>query len=243
MTMSGSTCLASLRTQREKNQSWLACWRVSRRAKRGQARVSAEARKAGARVSPAMFRELERVVVLRTTNKFDGSLQSDRLNRGWKDQPAHGTNKGRGRSQLAQMDDILARTRCFKSGELGHLAKECPQNKETTTNSETFFSGMVYINSCNVHPQNRFWADRCRDNSCAGAFRSNCTGCSQDDSAGVSRGDSAGASHQEKWVKAVVRIVTRVWKSLFLACLSSMTEGLSWWTWINQGECASADFF
>ena len=67
-------------------------------------------------------------------------LQSDRLNRGWKDQPAHGTNKGRGRSQLAQMDDLLARTRCFKCGELGHLAKECPQNKETITNSETFFS-------------------------------------------------------------------------------------------------------
>ena len=43
-------------------------------------------------------------------------LQSDRLNRGWKDQPAHGTNKGRGRSQLAQMDDLLARTRCFTCG-------------------------------------------------------------------------------------------------------------------------------
>ena len=77
-------------------------------------------------------------------------LQSDRLYRGWKDQPAHGTNKGRGRSQLAQMDDLLARTRCFKCGELEHLAKDCPHNKETTTNSETFFSGMVYINSCNV---------------------------------------------------------------------------------------------
>ena len=83
-------------------------------------------------------------------------LQSDRLNRGWKDQPAHGTNKGRGPSQLAQMDDLLARTRCFKCGELGHLAKECPQNKETPTNSENFFSGMVYINSCDVHPRNWF---------------------------------------------------------------------------------------
>ena len=27
-------------------------------------------------------------------------LQSDRLNRGWRDQPTHGTNKGRGRSQF-----------------------------------------------------------------------------------------------------------------------------------------------
>ena len=124
-------------------------------------------------------------------------LQSDRLNRGWKDQPAHVTNKGRGRSQLAQVDDLLARTRCFKCGELGHLAKECPQNKETITNSETFFSGMVYINSCDVHPRNRFWADRCRDNSCAGAVRSNCTGFSQDDSAGVPRGDCAGVSRND----------------------------------------------
>ena len=121
-------------------------------------------------------------------------LQSDRLNIGWKDQQAHGTNKRRGNSQLAQMDDLLARTRCFKCGELGHLSKECHQNKETTTNSETFFSGMVYINSCNVHPRNRLWADRCRDNSCAGAVRSNCTRFSQDDSAGVSRGDPASVS-------------------------------------------------
>ena len=95
------------------------------------------------------------------------------------------------------MDDLLARTRCFKCGELGHLAKECPQNKETITNSETFFCGMVYINSCDVHPRNRFWADRFRDNSCAGAVRSNCTGFSQDDSAGVSRGDCAGVSRND----------------------------------------------
>ena len=124
-------------------------------------------------------------------------LQSDRLNRGWKDQPANVTSKGRGRSQLAQVDDLLARTRRFKCGELGHLAKDCPQNKETTTNSETFFSGMVYINSCDVHPRNRFWADRCCDNSCAGAVRSDCAGFSQDDSAGVSRGNCAGVSRND----------------------------------------------
>ena len=40
-------------------------------------------------------------------------LQSDRLNSGWRDQPAHGTNKGRGRPQLAQVDDVLARTSRF----------------------------------------------------------------------------------------------------------------------------------
>ena len=40
-------------------------------------------------------------------------LQSDRLNRGWKDQPAHGTNNGRGRSQLAQIDDL---TLCVHTG-------------------------------------------------------------------------------------------------------------------------------
>ena len=50
-----SICLASLRTQRSKNQSWPVCWRVSRRAKRDRARVSAKARKGVAKVSPVMF--------------------------------------------------------------------------------------------------------------------------------------------------------------------------------------------
>ena len=98
-------------------------------------------------------------------------LQSDRLNRGWRDQPAHGTNKGRGRPQLAQVDDLLARTRCFKYGELGHLAKDCLQNKEPTTNSETLFSGMVCNDSCSVHLRNDFCADHSRDSSRAGVSR------------------------------------------------------------------------
>ena len=72
-------------------------------------------------------------------------LQSDRLNRGWRDQPAHGTNK--------------------------HLAKDCPQNKETTTNSEAFFSGMDCNDSCTVHPRNDVCADHSRDNSRADDFR------------------------------------------------------------------------
>ena len=98
-------------------------------------------------------------------------LQSDRLNRGWREQPAHGTNKGRGRPQLAQVGDLFARTRCFKCGELGHLAKDCPQNKEPTTISDTFFSGMVCNDSCTVHPRNEFCADHSRDNSRAGVSR------------------------------------------------------------------------
>ena len=69
-------------------------------------------------------------------------LQSDRLNSGWRDQPARGTNKGRGRPQLAQVDDLLARARCFKCGKLG-LASLFSGNKDLVASSETFFSGMV----------------------------------------------------------------------------------------------------
>ena len=83
-------------------------------------------------------------------------LQSDRLNRGWRDQPAHGTKKWRGRPQLALVDDLLPRSRCFKCGELGHLAKDCPQNKDPATNSETFFSGMVCNDSCTGSSSKRF---------------------------------------------------------------------------------------
>ena len=72
---------------------------------------------------------------------------------------------------MAQVDDLLARTRCFKCGELGHLAKDHPQNKEPTTSSETTFSGMVCNDSCTVHPRNDFCADHSRDNSRAGVPR------------------------------------------------------------------------
>ena len=50
-------------------------------------------------------------------------LQGDRLNRGWRDQPTRATYKGRNRPQFAQVDDLLTRTRCFKCGELEHLAR------------------------------------------------------------------------------------------------------------------------
>ena len=81
-------------------------------------------------------------------------LQGDRLNRGWKDQPTRATYKGRNRPHLVHVDDLLTRTRCFKCGELGHLAITCSQkkeddpslfagDKETATESETFFSGMA----------------------------------------------------------------------------------------------------
>ena len=42
----------------------------------------------------------------------------------------------------------------------------------------------------------------------------------------------------------MVRMVTKVWKrGLLLACFLSMTEGLSWWTRINQRECVGWLFF
>ena len=148
-------CLASLRTPRLKNWSWPLCWRISIfwRGKKGWSKgesrdvLKLPTKEAGKGGRPENHKQVRL------------KLQSDRLNRGWRDQLAHGTNKGRGRSQLAQVDDLLARTRCFKCGELGHLAKDCPQNKEPTTNSETFFSGVVYNDSCNVHPRNDVCAD------------------------------------------------------------------------------------
>ena len=87
-------------------------------------------------------------------------LQGDPLNRGWRDQPTRATYKGRYRPQFAQrprfvhVDDLLTRSRCFKCGELGHLARNCAQkkedepslfngDKETVTGSGTFFSGMA----------------------------------------------------------------------------------------------------
>ena len=78
------------------------------------------------------------------------------------------------------MDDLLARTHCFKCGELAHLAKDCPQNKEPSTISETFFSGMVCNDSCTVHPRHDFCADHSRDNSRGGVFRNE--SCADDDS-------------------------------------------------------------
>ena len=81
-------------------------------------------------------------------------LQGDRLNRGWRDQPTRATYKGRYRPQFVNVDDLLTRTRCFKCGALGHLARNCFQkkeddpslfsgDKETITEFETFFSGMA----------------------------------------------------------------------------------------------------
>ena len=95
----GSTCLASLRTLRSKSRSWPVCWRTSRMAKRGRAKVSGEAKKGWSKG------ESGDVLKLSTMEAGKGGrpenykqvrvkLQSDRLIRGWRDQPAHGTNKG-----------------------------------------------------------------------------------------------------------------------------------------------------
>ena len=81
-------------------------------------------------------------------------LQGGRLNRGWRDQPSRATYKGPCRPEFAHVDDLLTRTRCFKCGKLGHLARNYYKkkeddpslfigDKETVTESETFFSGMA----------------------------------------------------------------------------------------------------
>ena len=81
-------------------------------------------------------------------------LQGDRLNRGWRDQPTRPSYKGRYGPQFVHVDDLLTRTRCYKCGESGHHARNCSQkkeddpslfsgDKETATESETFFSGMT----------------------------------------------------------------------------------------------------
>ena len=54
-TMMGATMsTTNSTTPRSKSRSWPVCWRISRRAEWGRARVSGEARKAGARVSPVV---------------------------------------------------------------------------------------------------------------------------------------------------------------------------------------------
>ena len=57
------------------------------------------------------------------------------------------------------MDDLLARTRCFKFGELGHLARDCPRKKERATSSEKIFSGMVCNDACAGDSRNESRAD------------------------------------------------------------------------------------
>ena len=72
-------------------------------------------------------------------------LQSDRLNRGWRDQP-----------QLVQVDDILARTRCFQCGA---SCEGLPS--EQGTDHKFRDSG---------HPRNDFCAGQSRNISRAGVF-------------------------------------------------------------------------
>ena len=129
--------------------------------KRDRARVSGEARKVVARVSPRDV--LKAGKGGRPENYKTSSMEvAERIDL---------TGAGKTSQLMERIKDVVVYSwlRWMISSlapgvsnveELGHLAKECPQNKETTTHSETFFSGMVYVNSCNVHPRNRFCADR-----------------------------------------------------------------------------------
>ena len=106
------------------------------KAKRSLGRIIVKARRALAKASSETRR-----VAKATAPKTTGN-------------PTRGTSKGRSRPHFAQVDDLLTRTRCFKCGELGHLARNCSQKKEddsslssgdkdVVTGSEAFFSGMV----------------------------------------------------------------------------------------------------
>ena len=162
--MSGSTCLTF-------EEPELACMLENlQKGKKGSSK--------GFREGKNGWNKDESRHILKTGKGGRLKLQSDRLNRGWKDQPAHGTNKGRGRSQLAQVDDLLARTRCFKCGELGHLAKDLPSEQGIHHKFRYF------------HQRNGFCADHCRNNSWAGVSRNDFAGVSRADCAGVSSNDS-----------------------------------------------------
>ena len=149
--VTGSTCQASPRTGRSRSRNWRTCWRTSRMAKKSGQRC----RKGKKGSGKGEFRDKKGGKGSRPQNnkQIRPKLQRDRLNRGCRDQPDRETSKCRGRPQQPHVDD-LARTRFFKSGELGRLAKDCPQNKEDVASlfsgdkdlvvgSETFFSVMV----------------------------------------------------------------------------------------------------
>ena len=70
-------------------------------------------------------------------------LQSGRLKRSWRDQRAHGTNKGRGRPQLVQVDDLLVCTRFFSNverwGRVQHVWATCVNSPETKRPDENCY--------------------------------------------------------------------------------------------------------
>ena len=173
MTTTGSTCLASLRTQRSKNHSLASLLESLQKGNKGSGNGFRRGKKGW---SKGESRDVLKTGKGGRPDKFDGSCRAIDLTEAGKINQLTERIKDVVVHSWLRLDDLLARTRCFKCGELGNFAKECPQNKETITNSETFFKGMGYINSCNVHTRHQFWADRCRDSSCAGAVRSNCTG-------------------------------------------------------------------
>ena len=115
--------------RRSQNRSWPAFWKISRKAKRGLGRISGKARRV---LAKGEFPDKEGGKGNRPENdkQVQLKLQGVRLNRGWRHQATRATSKGRSRPHFAQVDDLLTLTRCFKCGEVGHLARNCSQKKE-----------------------------------------------------------------------------------------------------------------
>ena len=94
--MNGSTCLASLRTLRSKKPELACILENLQKGKKGSSKGFRSGKKGWSKGESRDVLKAAKGGRSKNYKQVRLKLQSDRLNRGWKDQPAHGTNKGRG---------------------------------------------------------------------------------------------------------------------------------------------------